>query len=84
MTTDAATTPGRRRLALAALAAVTVAAGLLVHRGVDGVAGDIAGDALYAVLAYLLVVYALAAVAASVIDLDATRALDRRRRDPDR
>lgn len=43
-----------RRVALAALAAVTVGTGLVVHRSVGGAVGDIAGDALYALLVYLL------------------------------
>ncbi len=34
---------------------MTVGLGLLVHRRVGGTIGDIAGDALYAVLLYLLV-----------------------------
>lgn len=45
----------RRRVILAVLAAVTVTIGLVVHRGVSGTFGDIAGDALHAVLIYLLV-----------------------------
>ncbi|KJQ55978.1 ribosomal maturation YjgA family protein [Microbacterium sp. SA39] len=54
MTTDPAAASTRRRVAIALLAAATVGLGLLVHRGVDGAVGDIAGDALYAVLIYLL------------------------------
>ncbi|MFK3678659.1 DUF2809 domain-containing protein [Microbacterium sp. NPDC090218] len=55
MRKDAAGSATRRRIALGALALVTVAIGLLVHRGVGGTIGDIAGDALYAALIYLLV-----------------------------
>ncbi|KDA06091.1 hypothetical protein DC31_12800 [Microbacterium sp. CH12i] len=49
----------RRRLAVAVLAVVTVAAGLIVHRLGTGILGDIAGDALYAVLIYLIFVFLL-------------------------
>lgn len=45
----------RRRIVLFILAAVTVTAGLIVHCTVTGVPGDVAGDALYAVLIFLLV-----------------------------
>ncbi|QNA93043.1 DUF2809 domain-containing protein [Microbacterium sp. Se63.02b] len=55
MRADAVTPIARRRIVLLVLAAVTVAAGLIVHRTVTGVPGDIAGDALYAVLISLLV-----------------------------
>ena len=49
--------PLRRRLAALALAAATVGAGLFVHAALaDGYASDAAGDILYAVLIYLLVV----------------------------
>ncbi|WP_426181928.1 DUF2809 domain-containing protein [Microbacterium sp. TWP3-1-2b2] len=44
----------RRRFALVAVAVVVLIGGLLVHRFGSGKAGDIAGDALYAVLVYLL------------------------------
>ena len=44
-------------MALAILVAVTIGAGLLVHRFGDGAAGDIAGDALYAVMIYLFAVF---------------------------
>lgn len=48
---------GRRRLVAAAAAAVTIAVGLGVHRfAPDGAVSDIAGDALYALLVYLLAV----------------------------
>lgn len=48
---------GRRRLIAAALLAVTIGIGLLVHAALpDTAATDIAGDALYAVAAYLAVV----------------------------
>ncbi|GAB3600784.1 hypothetical protein GCM10027408_29620 [Microbacterium tumbae] len=40
-------------------ATLTIAAGLIVHRSVSGAVGDIAGDALYAVLIYLLAVLVL-------------------------
>lgn len=46
----------RRRLVAAALAGVVVVAGLAVHRGASSTASDIAGDALYAAMAYLVVV----------------------------
>ncbi|MDD7930627.1 DUF2809 domain-containing protein [Microbacterium sp. NM3R9] len=49
--------PTRRRVAALIAAAVTVAAGLLVHRALpDSAASDIAGDALYALLIYALAV----------------------------
>jgi hypothetical protein len=57
MMTDAAPTPIRRRLVLAVLAAATVGLGLLVHRSVSGPVGDVVGDALYAVLIYLLAAF---------------------------
>jgi hypothetical protein len=44
----------RRRVTLAATAATTVIAGLLVHEFGNGTMGDIIGDALYAILMYLL------------------------------
>ncbi|MDQ0648900.1 hypothetical protein QFZ53_003096 [Microbacterium natoriense] len=49
----------RRRTVLAGLAVLVVATGLLVHRFVGGQLGDIAGDALYAVLIYLIAAFAL-------------------------
>lgn len=50
-------TARRRRIVAAVAAAVTVAAGLAVHRfAPDGAPSDIAGDALYALLVYLLAV----------------------------
>ncbi|HEX5856653.1 MAG TPA: DUF2809 domain-containing protein [Microbacterium sp.] len=50
-------TPLRRRLAAVLLAAATVCAGLFVHVALpDGFETDAAGDILYAVLIYLLVV----------------------------
>ncbi|WP_282847860.1 DUF2809 domain-containing protein [Microbacterium oxydans] len=55
MTIDAAVTSSRRRIILAVLAVATVAIGLVIHRSAGGVVGDIIGDALYAVLIYLLV-----------------------------
>lgn len=48
-----------RRFTVATLAVLTVAAGLLVHRFGSGIQGDIVGDALYAVLIYLLFVFLL-------------------------
>jgi MFS superfamily sulfate permease-like transporter len=54
MTHSAAAKTSRRRVTLAALAVATVGIGLLVHRSVSGRVGDVAGDALYAVLIYLL------------------------------
>lgn len=59
MTTDAVPGPRRRRIVLAVLAVVTVGVGLLVHRVVPGEIGDIAGDALYAVLVFVLVAFIL-------------------------
>ncbi|PRB10422.1 DUF2809 domain-containing protein [Microbacterium sp. MYb62] len=55
MTNDAAAKTPRRRVVLSVLAVVTIGVGLVVHRGLPGTIGDIAGDALYAVLVYLLV-----------------------------
>lgn len=49
----------RRRIVLACLAVVTLGSGLLVHRIVGGPIGDVVGDALYAVLIYLLAAFAL-------------------------
>lgn len=49
--------PTRRRVGATVVAAVTIAAGLLVHRALpDSAASDIAGDALYATLIYALAV----------------------------
>ncbi|WP_347978790.1 DUF2809 domain-containing protein [Microbacterium sp. ProA8] len=59
---DASTAPGprpgiRRRVIAAVLLIATIGAGLLVHAALpDTAATDIAGDALYAVAAYLAVV----------------------------
>ncbi|MCK2037272.1 hypothetical protein KZC51_14150 [Microbacterium sp. SSW1-49] len=50
MTTDAAAPRTRRRLVLAGLATTTAGVGLLAHRSIDGIVGDVVGDALYAVL----------------------------------
>ena len=51
-------TPRRRRLVAAVLAAATVLCGLSVRFAFPrGAASDIAGDALYAVLVYLIVVF---------------------------
>lgn len=50
----------RRRVAAAVLLVLTVAAGLAVHSfAADSAASDIAGDALYAVAAYLAAVLVL-------------------------
>ncbi|MDQ1129010.1 DUF2809 domain-containing protein [Microbacterium sp. SORGH_AS_0888] len=46
----------RRRIVAAALAVVAIVAGLAVHAGPASAATDVAGDALYAALVYLLVV----------------------------
>lgn len=52
------TTVGRRRLIAAALAVATVLAGLAVRFALRrGAASDVAGDALYAILIYLIVVF---------------------------
>ena len=51
------TAAGRRRLISAGLAVATVLAGLAVRFALRrGVASDVAGDALYALLSYLIVV----------------------------
>ena len=57
-TTASRARPGvRRRVIAAALLVLTIAAGLVVHAALpDSSATDIAGDALYAVAAYLAVV----------------------------
>lgn len=49
----------RRRLVVALLAALTLAAGLIAHQVATGILGDIVSDALYAVLIYLLFVFLL-------------------------
>ncbi|MGV2985956.1 DUF2809 domain-containing protein [Microbacterium sp. AGC85] len=54
MTDRTTRSTARRRTALMALAVAVLVAGLLVHRFGSGDIGDIAGDALYAVLVYLL------------------------------
>ena len=54
MANDPPATRARRRIALAVLAATTIGLGLFIHRSVGGTVGDISGDALYAVLIYLL------------------------------
>lgn len=59
MTSPAAAAPSRRRIVLGALALLTAGSGLLVHATVDGPFGDAAGDALYAVLVYLLAAWLL-------------------------
>ncbi|MFT4226890.1 DUF2809 domain-containing protein [Micropruina sp.] len=52
------TTAGRRRLIAAGLAVVTVLAGLAVRFALRrGAASDVAGDGLYAILIYLIVVF---------------------------
>ncbi|MEV4775272.1 DUF2809 domain-containing protein [Microbacterium sp. LWH12-1.2] len=55
MTTDAPAATRARRVTLVALTAITIGAGLLVHRFGEGMVGDIVGDALYAVMIYLFV-----------------------------
>lgn len=57
MTNDPVAKTVRRRIVLAVLAATTVGLGLLVHRNSSGALGDITGDALYAVLVYLLAAF---------------------------
>lgn len=55
-----ATRVNRRRLVAALMLLLTVAAGLAVHTlAPDGAVSDIAGDALYAIAAYLAVVIVL-------------------------
>lgn len=44
-----------RRLKLAAIGGLIVATGLVVHFLTEGIVGDFVGDALYAVLVYLVV-----------------------------
>ncbi len=52
------TTAGRRRLIAAGLAVVTVLAGLAVRFALRrGAASDVAGDGLYAILIYLIVIF---------------------------
>ncbi|MCS3844835.1 DUF2809 domain-containing protein [Microbacterium sp. AK031] len=60
MTARTRRSPARRRIALVAVAVAVLVAGLLVHRFGSGEIGDIAGDALYAVLVYLLFAMLLA------------------------
>jgi uncharacterized membrane protein YdbT with pleckstrin-like domain len=48
-----------RRMLLAAIAALIVITGLLVHFAIRGVVADFVGDALYAVLVYLVVSFIL-------------------------
>lgn len=57
MTTDAAARRTTSRIALAILIAMTIGAGLLVHRFGGGAVGDITGDALYAVMICLLLAF---------------------------
>ncbi|WP_243232625.1 DUF2809 domain-containing protein [Microbacterium sp. CIAB417] len=72
--------PIRRRVVLACVAATTIAAGLVVHRFGSGIPGDVAGDALYAVLVYVLLalvsprsprrlIAALALIACAAVEL---------------
>lgn len=56
----------RRRTVVAAAAALTLCAGLLAHRFGTGIRGDIAGDALYAVLVYLVLVFLIPRVPRTV------------------
>lgn len=60
MTDPALRSPARRRLLLSGIAVLVVVGGLWVHRLGTGTAGDVAGDALYAVLVYLLFAILLA------------------------
>ncbi|MDP3950804.1 DUF2809 domain-containing protein [Microbacterium sp.] len=60
MTARTRRSPARRRIVLVAVAVAVLVAGLLVHRFGSGEIGDIAGDALYAVLVYLLFAMLLA------------------------
>ena len=48
-----------RRLKLAAIGGLIVATGLLVHYLTEGIVGDFVGDALYAVLLYLVVSFVM-------------------------
>lgn len=48
-----------RRVLLAAIAGLIVITGLLVHFATTGIVADFVGDALYAVLAYLVVSFVL-------------------------
>lgn len=57
MTHSAAAKTSRRRVTLAVLAVATVGIGLVVHSRASGAVGDITGDALYAVLVYVLVAF---------------------------
>ena len=59
MTSTARRPSARRRLTAASVAAVTIIVGLAVHRLGTGDIGDIAGDALYAALIYLILVILL-------------------------
>lgn len=56
-----------RRLLLLVAAVVVIAAGLAVHTGVPGEVGGFAGDALYAVLVFLLIAIAAPAVSAPMV-----------------
>lgn len=60
MTDRTRLSPAGRRVALTTAAVIVLVAGLLVHRFGSGDAGDIAGDALYAVFVYLLFAILLA------------------------
>lgn len=57
MRMDAPVRAARRRVILAVVAAVTVTLGLLIHQAAQGTIGDVAGDALYAVLIYVLAAF---------------------------
>jgi hypothetical protein len=60
--------PRRRRLTAGLLAAAVVCAGLLVHLALpDGFATDAAGDILYAVCIYLLLVVVAPRLPASIV-----------------
>ncbi|MFT3970535.1 MAG: DUF2809 domain-containing protein [Micropruina sp.] len=62
------TTIGRRRLTAAGLAAATVSAGLAVRFALRrGAASDVGGDALYAVLIYVIIVFLVPRARPSVV-----------------
>ncbi|WP_157509428.1 DUF2809 domain-containing protein [Glaciibacter superstes] len=58
MPTKPGSTHGRRRPALLVVGILTIAAGHLVHFTMTDAAGQLAADALYAVLAYLVIALA--------------------------
>lgn len=58
---------GRRRPALLAAGILTIAAGLLVHFTMTDAAGQLAADAFYAVLAYLVIALAFPVLRCAVV-----------------